>query len=169
MLHFQSSIKHRFAWEIRDPTIDFRKRKVPMNQAKEDASRLSLKKLEVFQKVAELVYRTRNKAHEIAKDRKPRPKDINELFSLLDALLEFMFQEAYYLEKFSCFALVHSYKNLLVTFYSAIYGDTDNDKTNGDLDSKYDALEKGYLAVIDYIKMTGDHPISTSNPSEQSK
>jgi len=86
--------------------------------------KLTLGKLALYQKLEELIYRTRNKARDILEElqrsKSLNKKYINQLSRLKNELLEFILNERYFLDLFSCFVVVHSYKNVLVAFHTVV-------------------------------------------------
>ena len=104
-------------------TVFKKGRKKNLSKSKKiNKNNLSLNKLALFQKLEELVYETRRLAKQIVVDLKKSIKAdsavIKDLAIAKEELVEFMLKRRYLLDLFSCFDVVHSYKNILVTFHS---------------------------------------------------
>jgi hypothetical protein len=106
---------------------------------------------QLFQNALELVYRSRNKAKELVDGSRLGIEDMNELFKYKDDLIELMFRDRYFLERFAIFDEMHTYKNDLISFYEELVKVFEQNREAAaweELVSKYKNLNVSYGKVI---------------------
>lgn len=117
---------------------------------------LVLRKLALFQKLEELIYETRGVAKAIGTSLKKscsvEADAISRLAIAKERLVEFMLKRRYLLDLFSCFEVLHSYKNILVAFH-ANFTTTSKFALQqiAKIDSELKTLEMAYWITIQHI------------------
>ena len=117
---------------------------------------LTFEKLALFQEMEELVYETRNLAKALgASLKKNRIADddaISRLAVAKERLVEFMLKRRSLLDLFSCFEVVHSYKNILVAFHANFTATAKFARQHiAKIDSELKTLEMAYWITIQHI------------------
>jgi hypothetical protein len=141
--------------------IVYKEQKAEIQHKKEETNKQRLKKLELCQKIDSLAYQGRNKAreivHQIDKKSVYDAEKMNDLFKIQNNLVDFMYEEKYYLDKFSSIGeVIHSYKNILITFYESVSECQNQSNINKDeIKSKYSTLDTAFFSVTRHIQEDG--------------
>lgn len=118
---------------------------------------LVFKRLALFQELEELVYETRNLAKAIGtslkKSRMAEADAISRLAMAKERLVEFLLTRRYLLDLFSCFEVVHSYKNILVAFHANLATASKfTRQQTAKIDAELKTLEMAYWITIQHIE-----------------
>ena len=118
---FESRLKHHFEKEFenlrQEHALELEKVKSLLAIEVATAHQLSERRLEAYPKLVELIYRTRNIAREISNTKEPSVTLSDEFTKRASELEEKLFAHRIDLERDDLFAIVHRYKNTIMSFH----------------------------------------------------